>query len=739
MKIDRRSFLSLSIGATAGVTLSPLPWKLTDDLSIWTQNWPWTPVPLDGATTYEHSVCALCPGGCGIAVRKVGDRAVKIEGTDGHPVNDGGICMLGLSGLQLLYGPTRVKTPLKRVGKRGEGKWKKISWEQAITEVASTLSDLRSTGKPWAAGCISGSDKGITPNLFKRFMSAYGSPNFMAMPSMADSYSLAMRMMQGQETMPGFDFENADFILSFGSGILDGWGSPVRMFKANSQWVKSGGKVVQIEPRLSSTAAKAYKWLPVKPGTETALALGIAHVIIRSNLYNRDFVSGSTSGFNAFKKLVLEQYNPAKVAEITGIADPSKIESIAKEFAKAKRPIAICGKGQGDVTGGLYDFMAVHALNALVGNINKPGGVLAFEADSYINWSEPRKDSVAADGLIRKRIDGAGSGKYPHARSLLNRLSGQIGRDEKYPMEVLFISGANPLYSMPDTNSLKKAFDQVSSIVSFSSYMDETAMYADIILPNHMYLERYDDAPIPPGMGKPVVGLLKPVVKPQFDTMHSGDVLIRLANEMGGSIKAAFPWDDFESCIKETFGDHWDTLENDGFWVDSKTSSGKKKFATDSGKFEFYAENINALPIYKQAKIENSHSYPLALVPYDSIRLAHNYIGDPPFAMKTVEATVLKGNDLFIEINPTTAKTYRLSNGGRATLSTPVGNARVRVNFSEGIMPNVIAMPKGLGHTAFDMYLADKGVNFNELIVPIEDPASGFDAAWGIMAKLAKA
>ena len=120
MKIDRRSFLSFVIGGAAGTALSPLPWKLTDDFAIWSQNWPWTPVPPNGEVFYVNSACMLCPGGCGITVRKVENRAVKIEGMKDHPVNDGGICPMGVSGLQLLYGPGRVQGPLRRVGSRGE-------------------------------------------------------------------------------------------------------------------------------------------------------------------------------------------------------------------------------------------------------------------------------------------------------------------------------------------------------------------------------------------------------------------------------------------------------------------------------------------------------------------------------------------------------------------------------------------------------------------------------------------
>ncbi len=142
MKIDRRSFLSFAIGGAAGTALSPLPWKLIDDSAIWSQNWAWTPVPEKGETTYVNSTCTLCPGGCGLSVRRVADRVVKIEGMKNHPVNDGGVCMLGLAGTQLLYGPNRVQTPKKKVN----GKWRNISWDAALSEIVEKLGDLRSNG-----------------------------------------------------------------------------------------------------------------------------------------------------------------------------------------------------------------------------------------------------------------------------------------------------------------------------------------------------------------------------------------------------------------------------------------------------------------------------------------------------------------------------------------------------------------------------------------------------------------
>ena len=741
MKIARRSFLSFLLGGAAGTALSPLPWKLMDDSSIWTQMWPWTPVPADGEASFVNSSCTLCPGGCGITVRKIDDRAVKIEGMKGHPVNNGGLCILGLSGLQLLYGPARVKTPLKRMGKRGQGSWKKISWKDAVSQVAETLGGLREKGQSHTVGFISDSDRGTVPRLFDRFLTVYGSPNFMRTSSIIDSYELALYRMQGAQALPGFDFENANFILSFGSGILDGWGSPVRMFRANSTWCNTGGKVIQIEPRLSNTAAKSDKWIPINPGTEAALALGIAHVIIKESLYDAEFINYYSEGFEDWKRFVLDEYGPDSIATLTGI-DSTTIIALARSFARASKPLAICGRGQGTTPGSLNECIAVHALNALVGNINKRGGIFAVAEPDYINWPEVEMDDMAAVGMQKDRLDGAGSEKYPFPRYLLNRLPQALNSGEPYPLKALFIAGANPLYTMPDSKAVKKAFDKVPFVVSFSSYMDETAQHADLILPNHAYLERYEDIPSSAGMTKPVIGLSRPVVEPLYHTKHTGDVIILLAKAMGGTLADAFAWNTYEECLKQTLGYKWQVMVEKGFWSypDFFVRTHEETFDTVSGKFEFAPEESGLTKEFKPVRIEgNKTDYPLLLMPYDSIRLANGVIGDPPFVMKTVDDTVLKGTDVFIELNPKTAGEHGLKEGQLAVLSTPVGSARVRVHLFDGIMPGIVALPRGLGHTAFDDYLAGKGINFNELMSPVEDPVSGLDAAWGIRAKLAKA
>jgi anaerobic selenocysteine-containing dehydrogenase len=737
MKIDRRSFLSFLIGGAAGTTLSPLPWKITDDLSIWTQNWPWTPVPERGEVSYVNSACILCAGGCGITVRKVDDRVIKIEGMAGHPVNDGGLCPLGLAGAQFLYGPMRIRSPIKKVN----GRWQKISWQDAIAEVAAKLRELRVSGSAHKVACVAGSDRGTVPELLNRFLTVYGSPNFIRTPSFEDSYELTLYLMQGVRAMAGFDIENADFVLSFGSGLIEGWGSPGYMLRAKSIMRQNGGRMDQIERRLSKTAAKSDHWIPINPGTEGALAYGLAHVIVKTGLYNRDFVDNYTIGLSARKQRVIDGYPPEIVSKMTGIS-AGTIGALAEDFAKARRPLAICGQGQGKLAGNLQEFLAVHTLNALVGNINQPGGIQAVAEPDYIDWPEMEMDGVASQGLQQPRVDGAGSIRSPNARYLLHRLPAVVNASQESPVQVLFVADANPVYSLPDTESTKKALEKIPLVISFSSYLNETAAMADLVLPNHVFLERYEDAPGARGFPKPVIGLAQPAVEPLYNTRYVGDVLIQLAQEMGHSIAKAFPWADYVACLEQTLADKWNTLVEQGYWLDADATAvgWADAFETDSAKFEFSNDEINALADYRPLKPDGDEAaYPHLLVPYDTMRLTSGYVGSPPFLMKALEDTILKNNDVLVEINPATAKELGLSEGQSATLTTPKGRGRVKVHLFNGIMPGVVALPRGLGHSAGDKFLVGKGVNYNQLSGPVEDPASGHNAAWGIRVKLSKA
>ena len=711
MKIDRRSFLTLLAGGAVGTALSPLPIKLMDDISIWSQNFRGTPievpVPERGPASYVDSVCTLCPGGCGISVRKIGDRAVKIEGKPGHPVNDGGVCALGLSGLQLLYGPWRVAGPKKKEN----GRWKKISWDRALSEIAEKLNELREAGKADAIAGIPRTGRGTVARLMQRLLAAAGSPHFFPVPTNEDAYTDAVARMFGKPGTVGFDFENSGYVLSFAAGLLDGWGSPVRMFSAHSQWKTNGIKMVQVESRLSSTAAKADQWVAVKPGTEADLALGLAHVILRDNL--NAGAAANSRAFDSFEALVKKDYTPARVAAATGVKE-SVIVALAKEFAAASHPVAVCGRGDGQTPCDSREVMAVTALNALVGSVNRQGGMIIGPEPDYIQWARPVLDDTAQKGLAKgtKTLAGLLAGKTPD-------------------VQALFVLEANPAYTLHDATKIKAALEAVPLVVSLSSFMDETSALADYILPLPTCLERTEDVVVTAGLKTPMIGLTQPVVEPRLDTRHPGDVILDLAKAMGGTVAGSFAWSDYQNCLEETFGLVYGKLAAEGYLQKSVLET-LIDTAVAVGRVDFS-------PVVEADKKARQNAPALVLAAYDAMRIAGGAIATPPYAMKIVPDTILKKNDLYVEINPETAQKAGLADGKAAVVETPAGKAQVRVRVTHEVAPGMVAMPRGFGHTAYDDYVSGKGVNVNDLIGPVPDPVSGLDTAWGAPAKLTKA
>jgi len=805
MGVTRRNFLKFTVGGVAGLHITPLPYKLMDDVAIWTQNWPWVPVPPEGEFTCVKSVCSLCPGGCGIEVRKVDERAVKIEGRTDYPVNPGGLCPSGMGGLQLLYNKDlRFTGPMKRVGPRGSGKFTEITWDEALNELSSRITDLREKGRPEAVATVDGNPKGSTMSVMaERLTKAIGSPNYERMPSLEDTYGMGNVLMQGNEGPMAYDLENSDYILSFGSGLLEGWGAPGRVMNAwgllREKAAEGNVKVVQVESRASNTASKADQWVAAKPGTDAALALGLAHVIIQKGAYNSRFVDSLTFGFDKFKAMVLEQYSPEQVAHITGISAEA-IEALAEDFAGAKAPLAVYGKGKGTMNGSLYEFMAVQALNGLTGSINRPGGILVSDPLPLSPLPDVNPDAIAGKGLKKPRLDQAGSRQYPVTGSIITNLMEAISKGHKSPVDTLLVFAANPAYTLPDSGAVKKALEKIPFIVSFSSLRDETSYMADLILPDHSYLEKIDDIVWPTGLQYPLYGLSQPVVEPIYNTKHTGDVIIELSKLIGQTTGSAFPWEDYEAVLKtrakglfdskeglvsydksrpawewqrsprpdyDSFNDMWNKIKSGGLWYRpvGPLKNKKRLFKTPTNKFEFFSTQIE-LAVNEYAKkttrkkaLENmgiaatdeavcmphheeSHShdghFPLKMVPYEMVNLASSGVPSPPFLYKTIFDDQLLGNESFAAINPATASEHHLEQDDQVIIESAAGAVQVRVNLSEGAMPGFVYMPMGFGHTAYDEFIREKGANPNDIIHAGKDPLSGQPVWWATPVKIIK-
>jgi menaquinone reductase, molybdopterin-binding-like subunit len=812
--MNRRNFIKLAVGGAIGTALSPLPWKLTDDIAIWTENLPWVPVPPVGKFSYIKSVCMLCPGGCGIKVRKVDERAVKIEGRTDYPVNPGGICPLGMGGLQLLYNEhVRFTGPMKRTGARVTGTFQAISWEEAFDILAKRISGLKAKGNINALAAIDGNRPWSTMStLIERLLKAMGSPNYMRMQSAEDTIGTAATLLTGRQGAVTYDLENADYILSFGSGLLEGWGSPGRVINAWGLWrsgeLKSKVQVVQVESRASNTASKADKWVPAKPGTETALVLGISHVIISEGLHDAGFIDKYSFGFSdfksadgvihkGFKNLVLENYSPEKVAEITGV-DAEEIRSIARSFAKASAPLAICGRGKGALYGSLYESMSVLCLNALVGSINRTGGVFMNDPLPLAALPDIQTEASTNDTLNRGRIDKAGTGGlYPFSNSLLNNFADSVLSSTECPIDTMLVFSANPAFSVPDSGNFRKALEKIPFIVSFSPYRDETALMADLILPDNTYLEKTDDITWPVGLQYPLYGLSTPAVKALYDTKNSGDAIIELAKKIGSPVGEAFPWSNYEEVLKarakglfdshsgmtvydgvtppwratqqvvassdySDFDDMWKKLKENGLWYRPASSPQALEtlFKTPTQKFEFYCSAIEStlrgadlkvlgikasgdelcMPHFESIAFEEDvKSFPLRMRPYELINLSSGWVPNPPYLNKTLFDNELKSSRSFVDVNPDTAKDYNLKQGDRVFVESPRGRLEALVNLFEGAMPGIVFMPLGLGHSAYDDFLQGKGVNPSEIIYGGRDPLSGQAVWWNTPVRLTKA
>ena len=379
---------------------------------------------------WSTGICLQCPSGCGLRIRSVNHWPVKLEGIKDYPINKGRLCPKGQSGLQVLYDPDRIRHPLKRKGNRGQGNWEKISWDEAISLVTQRLKTLRQKGNPHQLVVWGGRYRGHMRELMARFMEAYGSPNHLGNPARGSEGILKGHLFtMGVRDFLAIHWEEVNYVLSFGASLLEASRPSLRNLWGYG-FLRRGrpgirGKIVQIEPRFSVTASKADQWIPIQPGTDGALALGIAHWIIKEKKYDRPFIDRCTFGFEdwnssdgkthlGFRTLVLKEYSPKQVSSLTGVPEETILQ-MAREFSSHQPAIAITGRGVGMQTNGTYAQMAVDCLNALVGSIDAKGGLLLQRRPPFQKWPALRKDGIAEKGLSQPRVDGAGMIPFPFA------------------------------------------------------------------------------------------------------------------------------------------------------------------------------------------------------------------------------------------------------------------------------------------------------------------------------------
>src|SRR5574341_529920 len=470
MQITRRDFIAFSGFTLAGITLGE--WGRSKLLA--NEEFKDALLAGVGKEEFKLSICSQCPAGCGIVVRLVDGYPRKIDGNPLCPLSRGKLCPKGQNGLQVLYDPDRLVGPVRRIGSKGENKWEKISWEEAVNTVTNKLKELKDNHKAHQLLVLTQENRGLSGKLWEQFALAYGTPNLVQVNLLRDPGMLwAHHLMQGIKDFPAYDIESARYILSIGTPLLEGWYSPTWMQRMYGNFRRkrpeTRGKLVQIEPRLSPTAANADEWIAINPGTEAALALGLAYTIIKEGRYDENFTREHTFGFEdwkdkqgkermGFKNWVLQEYTTESVSIITGVPIVTIIR-LAREFAELRPALAI-GERRPN-SGGFNLQMAVLALNALVGSLDSEGGMLIQREVPLKRFPSVESSATSAtkvDPVLDKNTL-AGGEVFPY-------LTNAISEEKPYPIEVLLVDKINPFSNCYPIGGWEKAMMKIPFVRS---------------------------------------------------------------------------------------------------------------------------------------------------------------------------------------------------------------------------------------------------------------------------------
>lgn len=665
--------------------------------------------PVDGEV-YFATTCAGCQAACGIVVRTVDGRAIKIEGNPEHPISQGKLCARGQASLQVLYHPERLRGPRKLAGERGSGKFQDIGWEEAISEVATRLAEAVQRGGDGSVLFFAGSADGHTGLVVDRFARALGGPGRIALETLPQAaLRRANRITFGREALAEYDIDHADYVLSFGAGLLEGGTSAVRYGRGYG-FLRQGragrrGRLVQVEPRLSLTAANADRWISVRPGSEGAFALGVARYMLANNLQSP--ASGIGESDLAGWRDAVSEFTPERVAELSGVA-AGLVEEVARAFAEGRPSLAVGGDTSAGYTNAVSTLVAINALNVLAGNVGKEGGVRFAPP---LPFPEPLTVTPTAFGDLLGYIERMRSGR----------------------VSAVLLHDANPAFTLPASTGIREALAQVPFIVSFGSFVDESTALADIVLPDHSYLERFDTRVPAGGTNLAVLSTAQPVVVPLYDTRATPDVLLAIAREMGGSVAQALPWGSFADLLHEAAAalqataagsvragsaeEQWERmLQHGGWWSDPTAAS---PVAVD-------AAATRAALRFEQPRFEGDPSaFPMFLHVYESAAFGDGRVANLTWLQEMPDplTTVVWGS--WVEMNPRKAAELGIQEGDLVEVESPRGKVSVPVYIYPGLPPDVVAMPLGQGHTAYGEYATNRGANPLDVLAPVAESQTG--------------
>ena len=695
-KISRRDFLKLT---TAGAATTAI---LTGcgPASRYVSREPYIRMPeytYNGLSTYYATTCRECAAGCGLIVRTMQGRALKVEGNPAHPVNLGKTCPRGQVSVEGLYNPNRVRGPIQH--ERGEALYNSNfediepnkSWEEALQIVADALKN------PADVAFLMGLSPDHLFDLVTDLTTSMGAaaPIRFGVSSTFEgraTLSQASQNLFGQEGLPYFDIGNSDLVISFGANFLEPWLSQVAYNRAYAKMRRGNprrrGYFVQFEPRLSQTAAKSDHWVPIVPGTEGLVALALGRLVAEAR-------GGAIPP-------AFETVNPEEIADISGVSMET-FDDVVQHVLHAIAPVVIPGGQALGRNNGLATAQAILALNALNDMVGKTGGV-------FVSPLSPTEDAY-------------------HRSASAQEMTDLIGRMKSGGVKVLFIHGVNPVFELPKSLGFEDALNNVETVISFATFPDETAVASDFIFPDKHGLESWGYQRVATGTAQSALSGMQPVVtgvykqgsssEILYDARATADVLIAAAQTAGGSAAQAVPYGDevefVQSKIANLIGQSdgsFSAPEINSFSAFFQQHGGWWKTTQDLG-VPAAAEVLAGDLAVSQAQFAGEGEF--FFLPFLSPTLAEAGANKPWLQELADPNTTVMWNT-WVEMNPKTAEELGIDDDDIVRIVSEAGMVEASVYKYPGIRPDTIAMPFGQGHTAYGRYAQGRGVNLNDLL-----------------------
>ena len=533
-------------------------------------------------TEQIHGMCQLCSSVCGITGHVKDGRIIKVEGNPADPNSRGRLCARGQAALNHQYHPERLLHPIRRVGKRGEGKWRRISWEEALTEIADRLREVRESGRPEEFAFHQGRNR--SKDAVSAFLNAFGTKTHLNHRGLCSAARRAANLTYLFESDWDLgDYAHSKYILNFGSNMFEAHQGHVAGAQRIQQGrFENGAKLVTFDVRMSNTAGNSDEFFMPYPGTDGAVALGMAHVIVREELYDATFVEEwSNATIDEIRERLLP-YTP-EWAESVSTVPAADIARIAREFAAAApRATTMCNRGSSAHVNGYFNDRAIGLLNVLVGSPGKPGG-----------WCW-----MYTGGVDTKRFRPPASAPKPKRGSLLadppefvlaNRWNTmKVGEivywylmQERAKIRVYMSYNLDSPLTWPEMGVTRNVLldeEKIGFHVCINPFFNETASFADIVLPWTTYMERWDVDARGAYNLKPYLSIRRPMVAPLGEARDVREIFPELARRIGGGMEEWFPAD---RSVEDTIAEFTKDVPYD----ESRYSS-PLDFLTKVGAFE---------------------------------------------------------------------------------------------------------------------------------------------------------